>query len=374
MGQQLFDTVVAYSDLGDHRSGTQVDDATVDWLAAELERLGSRSVKRMPYPFARYEARWEVRIDGVPVPSIPLFYEGVGDVRTRVPAIGSLRVLAGAQVPELGAFTAAALASGTPAAVIATEAGNGLLCAVNREPVHGSGLFTLCVAGALVEELETGLVEVEAEATITEGRSSNISACLGEGPDEARLLLTTPVSGWFRCAGERGTGIAVCLAVARTLAEEGIPVKILATNGHELGGLGVHLHLEREPVREKAVFHFGASVGSGQSDGTNPPTDRTTLLRPSAWAGDSMRGRLKEALSPLGVPVRLPSDEEARSPEGWIGESAAWAPLGKPLVSIAGGFPLHHAPEDLPEVATTPELLQASYDAALSAALVLARL
>lgn len=87
-----------------------------------------------------------------------------------------------------------------------------------------------------------------------------------------------------------------------------------------------------------------------------------------------MRSELEEALRPLGVAVRLPTDEEARSSDGWIGESAAWAPLGKPLVSIAGGFPLHHAPEDLPHVATTPELLEASYEASLGAARLLASL
>mgnify|MGYP000745877046 CR=1 FL=1 len=373
-GQDLFDTVVAYSELGDHRSGTAVDEDSLAWMHAQLENIGAVEVTRMPYSFRKYDARWEVRVDGSAVPSIPLFYEGVGHVRTADPATGSLRVVAGSEVPDLRAFTAGAKAAGARAAVIATQAGNDLLCAVNRDPVEGSGLPTLCVAGGLAGALEATRVEVEIDARVTEGFSANLRASFGDAPDEARVLLTTPLSGWFRCAGERGTGIAVCLAVAQTLAAEGIGVTVLVTNGHELGGLGVHRYLDREQILEKAVFHFGASVASGQTDGVHPPTMRTTLLRPSAWAGSSKRSELEEALRPLGVAVRLPTDEEARSPDGWIGESAAWAPLGKPLVSIAGGFPLHHAPEDLPHVATNPALLEASYEASLGAARLLASL
>ncbi len=93
--------VVAYSDLGDHRSGTAVDEDSLAWMQAELTRIGAVDVRRMPYSFRRYDAQWEVRIDGNEVPSIPLFYEGVGNVRTADPATGSLRVVAGAD-PRLG--------------------------------------------------------------------------------------------------------------------------------------------------------------------------------------------------------------------------------------------------------------------------------
>ena len=43
-------------------------------------------------------------------------------------------------------------------------------------------------------------------ARIVAGQTSNVIGRLGDGPDRDRILLTTALSGWFRCAGERGTG------------------------------------------------------------------------------------------------------------------------------------------------------------------------
>jgi hypothetical protein len=72
--------------------------------------------------------------------------------------------------------------------------------------------------------------------------------------------------------------------------------------------------------------------------------------------------------------VRCETFEFQRYDARWsvgVGESRLWAPLGKPLISIAGGFPVQHAPEDLPRLATTPELLESSYRATLAAARLL---
>jgi hypothetical protein len=373
-GEELYRIVEEYSALGDHRTGTEVDRATADWLMARLEDFGASDVCCEPFDFPRYDARWSVRIDGDEVTAIPLFYEGTGRVKTDAPATSTQRVLGGAALPDLQEFTAAALSQGAEAAVIATDfLGTGRLCASNREPEPGSGLPTLCVAGSLGKRIESAQLAVELEAELIPGQGCNVTARLGEGPPEQAILLTTPISGWFRCAGERGTGIAVCLAVAEALAESA-PVLFFGASGHELEGLGARRYQAAGVPPAKAVFHFGASVAAGDSDGVHPPTARTRWLRPCAWAGEERRDDLERALASLGLTVRLPDDEEARRPETWIGESQLWAPLGRPLVSIAGGFPLHHAPEDLPHLATTPELLDASYGAALAAAELLAKI
>jgi hypothetical protein len=375
VGDELLRVVEAYSALGDHRTGTLVDDATVAWFAAELAAIGAR-VDVLPYEFDRYEARWSVVVDGDEVPSIPLFYEGVGRVRTTTPHRASVDVVGGAGVRGWDDVVSAARSAGAEAAVVATQAGTGRLCAVNRRPaLDGSGLLTVCVAGALAERWQDVPVTVELDAQVVPGRSANVFGRVGDGDDDARLLLATPLSGWFRCAGERGTGIAVLLAVARTLAAEGVRVAVLASNGHELEGLGLHRWLAaHEGPAWRGIFHFGASVASGEADGAGPPVERTKRLFVSAWGGDERRSaELADALAPLGVAVRVPSREDAVDPRGWVGESRTWAPLARPLVSIAGGFPLHHAPDDVPALATTPALLEESYAAALAAARLLAR-
>ena len=39
------------------------------------------------------------------------------------------------------------------------------------------------------------------------------AARVGQAVEVAPLMITTPLSGWFRCAGERGPGIAILLAL-----------------------------------------------------------------------------------------------------------------------------------------------------------------
>ena len=46
-----------------------------------------------------------------------------------------------------------------------------------------------------------------------------------------------PLTGWFGCAGERGTGVAVLLDLVERFADR--PLLVLATGGHELDYLGV---------------------------------------------------------------------------------------------------------------------------------------
>jgi hypothetical protein len=370
-GDELYAVVEEYANLGEHRSGTEVDTATVDWFAQHLTDLGA-TTSFVPYGFDRFDVRWEVAVDGEPIPSMPLFYEWEGTVTTDRPRAVKVPVIAGTVVPAFDELVPAMHTDGVDAAVIATDVHGGFLCAVNRTPTPKakSGLPTVCIAGSRLEQVQEGRTSVHLDGQIVPGRSANVVGHIGDGPDEHRVLLATPMSGWFRCAGERGTGIAVCLAVARELAERG-PVTVLGTNGHELSGQGVHHHLRNASVAEKAILHFGASVGSGNSDGVDPPSARTPGLMPSAWAGSGRRDELRRALAPLGVEVRLPDDDQAASPDGWVGESRAWSALRRPLVSIAGWFPLHHAPEDVPHLATSPELLQSAYSAAVAAAHIL---
>ena len=348
--------------------------ATLDWIEAELTQLGPASIQRLPFGFDRYEPRWEVRIDGEVVPSLPLFYEGVGSVTTMAPAVATVSVVGGAAIPDLDTHTRHARSVGARALVLATDFGTGRLSAVNREPRLGHGLPTLCVAGSLGERLASSQVAVSIEASLVEGHSANVSARYGDAPDRERLLLTTPLSGWFRSQGERGTGIAVLLGVARTLAAAGVPLTVLATSGHELEGYGVRRFLAATQPEEKATFHFGASVAAGDADGVIPPTGRTPYMRATAWTGDDRVDALRTALATFTSSIVVPADDEARSPSAWVGEARQWGPLGKPLVSIAGAFTLFHTPEDTPERSTTPELLHESYGATLAVAQILAGL
>jgi hypothetical protein len=212
-------------------------------------------------------------------------------------------------------------------------------------------------------------VRARIDARIAGGRTSNIIGRVGAGPDRDRLLLTTPLSGWFRSAGERGTGIAVMLAVAERLAADGVPLLVNGNSGHELIDLGAHHFAETKPAAH-AIFHFGASVAAGEGDGDDLRLTDGVKIR--AWAPGAVAA-LAAAFAPLGKTPIVVADAERARPESWIGEARIWCTLDRALISMAGGFPLFHTPEDVPERVTTPALLERVYHAALAAARIVAR-
>ena len=79
-------------------------------------------------------------------------------------------------------------------------------------------------------------------------------------------ILSTPRSGWFTCAAERGSGLVVWLSLARWLSrtDHGVNVELLATSGHEYEYLGGEHYLEQapKPVATKAWVHIGASAAA----------------------------------------------------------------------------------------------------------------
>jgi hypothetical protein len=78
------------------------------------------------------------------------------------------------------------------------------------------------------------------------------------------IVISTPTTGWFDGACERGAGIANFLAMARFAAASKLDVNFLfvATAGHEIGHGGMEIFLERAPPRPQDVLawiHFGSS-------------------------------------------------------------------------------------------------------------------
>lgn len=348
-GEQLYGLVEAYAELGDHRTGTPVDDATAGWFAEELNQIGA-TVSTASYDFTRYDARWDVRVNGVETQSLPLFYEGIGRVRTRTPAVAALPVRSGGVLDRLGAHTFTARRDGHAALVVATIAGGGRLVATNRQPRLGSGMPTLCVAEDLAESLPTDRIEVEFDARLVRGQSTNVIGRLGPGGPRPPVLITTPLTGWFRCASERGTGIAIALSLAQYVAEN-LPVVVLGTTGHELYYLGLRRYLDCMTVTPAAVIHVGASAAAHGAYGELSPSVRVVATAP----------RLDQAAAAIAMaPVISAYQGLADSPAayaGWRGEAGLWAARGLPMLSISGGSPYFHSPEDLPHLSTTPALL-----------------
>lgn len=348
-GEQLYHIVQAYSALGAHRTGTPVDQATIVWFADELAKRGAR-VDKIPYRFERYMTDCRLTAHGSEIETLPLYYEAIGKVRSSHLHVAELVFVSNLlSAPQLDDVITRARLSGADAAILATTGGGGRLVAPNRTPTLGSGFPTVLVPGSALQTLTQAPSHLEFEAWLEQAESATVVGHLGQRDPPSPVVLTTPLSGWFHCAGERGTGIAIALQLAEKLAERW-PVMVVGTTGHELHYLGLRRFMAGHAPRPSAVIHLGASLAVTVSD-SGGPYAFTSTRQALTTADDSLAKRLEVILAPARFPVRP-------NPSQWRGEGQAWLHLGTPLLSLLGNFPLFHTPEDLPQRATSPELLE----------------
>ena len=257
-GEHLYRIVQTYSALGVHRTGTPVDQATTEWFASELGKRGAQ-VDHVPYRFERYVADCHLTVHGSEVETLPLYYEAVGKVKSSRVHVAELAIASDLSEPRLAEAIAHARVSGADAGVLATTGVGGRLVALNRAPVLGSGFPTVLAPGSALQLLTQAAVHLEFDARLEPSASVTVIGSLGQGASSSLVVLTTPLSGWFRCAGERGTGIAITLQLAEELADRW-SVMVVGTTGHELHHLGLRCFLADRPPHPAAVIHLGASL------------------------------------------------------------------------------------------------------------------
>ena len=362
IGEHLYQLVQAYAELGDHRTGTSVDQATIQWFATELGKRGAQ-VDTSPYQFERYVAHCRLTVDTAEVEALPLYYEAVGTVHSSQLHLAELALnvtIPGNRfAPQLDEVIARARMSGAEAAILATTGLGGHLVALNHAPTLGSGFPTVLVPGAALPMLRQAAVHLELDAQLEPSASATVVGHLGQRNAASPVVVATPLSGWFRCAGERGTGIAIALQLASELAERW-PVMVVGTTGHELHYLGLRHFLADHSHHPAAIIFLGADLGSmprgSESEVTSPlfHAARTT-------AGEELAQRLEAVLAPMRFPVRS-------NPTQWAGEGEEWVRLGAPLLSFARRSQLFHTAQDLPEHATSPEHLTVTHTAVNQAA------
>ncbi len=360
-GEGLFGVVLEYSGFGDHRSGTGVDGATADWFGGLLGDLGL-TVESQDVGFERYDARSELLASGEAVEHLPLFYEFTGEVDTDDVAVRLLDPLMGGFPRVADQVIADTKAEGREALVVVTDHPDGELVAVNRDlDAPRSGLPTVLVGSRHYETLRDRPLRLRLEATTEPATTPNLHAFNDlSGP---RLLITTPLNGWFRCAGERGTGIAVLCELVRRFAD--LPLLVVATGGHELGFLGAEHWVRTQPYSGQVacVAHIGSSVAMEDtlSNGLRQLT-RSRMAMTNVASGEPPDSDAEApSESPTSEPVTEPLARAGfvlRPGLGtWTGEGDVWRRLGTPVMSVMGGGTYFHTPADVPHKVTSPESL-----------------
>lgn len=351
-GDEMFRIVEEYERLGVHRAGTDVDRATVDWYEGHLRALGL-TTERSPVPFERYRYDSELIVDGEQLDHLPLFYEWTGSVDTTDVAVIDL----GDEQQRFGSsdFEATELvgATGATAGVLATVNSTGALKAANRViRRRHDGRPTVLIAGGDLDRVRNATeVRLRLDAELVPAVTENL---VGRndvpGPP---LLITTPLTGWFQCSGERGSGAAVLLDLVTTLA--GLPLLVLATGGHELDYFGVRHWVAADPEPVAAIAHIGASVGCDE-----PTADGGRQLVRTRIARTNVGGPTATA---MGDALASANYRFVGETDSWSGESEVLRDLGVPMLSVTGAGADFHTPDDITAEVTSPASMRLAGDA-----------
>lgn len=326
---RLMADVQTYYEFGVHRTAYAGDVATSAWLTQRFRALGlDTSTQTFPLrQFFLEQASIEDsrgRIEAFPIwlprttPSEGLTRR-LAVVEEATPPDAMRDAIVWLQPSEGTAAARAALdrkaiESGAAAIIFATSdgAGLGVLQAVNAERQYVDTerpVPTLIFGSAEADRLRqsvgrevtvrlTGRMVEDAEATNVIGRR-----IVDEDADW--IVVSTPSSGWFTCAGERGPGIAMLLALAEWVSarSDGLNYLFVATSGHELDYLGARLFHEAglapPPERTRAWVHLGAQIATPPwrpVDGVLTPTSDvvTGTLQASEELADVMRAAFED--------------------------------------------------------------------------------
>ncbi|WP_328714270.1 hypothetical protein [Nocardia salmonicida] len=183
--------------------------------------------------------------------------------------------------------------------------------------------------------------------------ADNIVAWFGAPVDDP-ILITTPLTGWFTCAAERGPGIAIALELCAEMAARH-PVLFVGTTGHEVDYVGDRAYLAglSASLRPRMILHLGASLAAAVPGPT--PNSQMLAISRTGTPSPEIFGDPRLMLA-LAEGRFLPTDK-------FNGEGPLWrdAMPNSPLLSVTGAFPQFHTPSDTADRTTDPEMLATVY-------------
>jgi hypothetical protein len=348
--RRISELVQQYSDQGVHRTGTEVNRRSADWLTMQVAQRGLRPSREVFYLSRVDPIEATLTIGARRIQGIPLFdaaFTGGAGITGRFgPLESDADIGLGETVPNqsaAGPLGTARRANRQKAIVCVTKGQRSGLCPSNADLfLQPFGPPVLQVsseeAGWLGEQAKAGAqARLVAQVKRTTANAVNVTTRIaGANPSLPPLVIMTPRSGWYTCASERGGGIICWLELMRTLKDTRPQRDILfvASSGHELGHLGINAFVDARPgiVKQSAGWmHFGANIGAAVDPGNTVQA-----------SDDEFEARLTREMGPAGLKV------DRRVPRGTVpgGEAEVVHRGGGQYVSVIGRNALFHNPED----------------------------
>ncbi len=351
----------AYEEMGIHRTGRQADNATTSWMIEELRQVGV-DADRQTWRFPRVEIHdASIRFGGWDIPAVPTFDSAFTDHHG---LSGTLRTDNGPGIVvwEFGPDDQERMAAGIYSSfeLARQDGANGIVLVMGdpdghpvlrnaERPLDPIELPVLQVApmdaGPLLDAVGSEITIVNDGGRVDAPADNVIGTIPGTDPDAAPVVVMTPKSGWYTCAAERGGGVAIWLEMAgRIAANPGRrPLNLVASSGHELHHLGLDHYIQQlgdAAHNVHAWMHLGASIGSRNGQPGYAASD------------DELYGVATDALNAHGLkrrpfPVGNAGYGEARN----IGE------INGRFVSLLGGHPYFHSPQDTYDRCVNPDAL-----------------
>lgn len=363
---------------GSHRTATEVDNDSGEWLAGQASRIGAEVTPRS-FGLDRIDLRaCSIESGSTAREGVPFFDGGfttADGIRGRIGAPGSgapiaLVTLDQAAISSEGqAIKALRNDRGVQAIVAITEGGEPGLCPSNAlsfvKPYGVPVVQVSSTAREWLTELASSGTDLRllAHATRTRTTAENVLASVrGRRPELSPVVVMTPRSGWWQCVSERGGGLACWLEIMQAVvqARPERTVRFLASSGHELGHLGLDSFLHEEPALIKgaaAWVHLGANIGAANG-----------RLRLQA-SDDGIEGVA------VGAMAKAEARVDGRVARGTVpgGEARNIHVGGGRYVSMLGTGPYFHNPLDLWPHAVDLEAITRYAEAATELTLSLAR-
>jgi hypothetical protein len=348
--RRIAQLVQEFGEQGIHRTGTDVDRRSADWLSAQISQRGL-APSLEPFPLSRVDTiDATLTVGARRFQGVPLFDAAFTDGAGISGRIGPLDSDADIGLTETVPNQAAAAALGSArranrhkALVCITHGQRPGLCPSNadlfREPFGPPVLQVSSEDGAwLVEQARAGTqVRLLVHVKRTPATAMNVTTTIG-GADSTKppLVIMTPRSGWYACASERGGGIVCWLELMRTLkgTRPARDILFVASSGHELGHLGINAFVDtRSGIVKNSVgwMHFGANIGAAVDPGNTVQA-----------SDDEFEARLTREMTLAGLSI------DRRVLRGTIpgGEAEVVHRGGGHYVSVIGSNALFHNPED----------------------------